>query len=198
MAAGGPPQGSSAPLVFHQEPAEGEPTGVSLVVCERLDEACLQAVERLHRQGRVVVVLYSQGGALAEAQALDAGADDCIRLDVPLPRLRARTRAALDRALRLGLADGTSPLPLDPLTFRARLGDREVQLTPLEFRLLARLARQPGRPVPFRELAAYLYDDDSRPSQLALRQLAYRLRRRLRPQADIVAVMGHGYLLRLP
>jgi DNA-binding response OmpR family regulator len=31
-----------------------------------------------------------------------------------------------------------------------------------------------------------------------VRQLAYRLRRRLRPHADIVAVMGQGYLLRLP
>jgi DNA-binding response OmpR family regulator len=198
MAADGPPEGSSAPLVFHQDPAEGELTGLSLVICERLDEACLQAVRRLYLQGRVVIVLYSEGGALAEAQVLDAGADDCIRLDASLTRLWARARAALDRALRLGLADGASPLPLDPLTFRVRLGDREVQLSPLEFRLLTRLARQPGRPVPYRELAAHLYDDDSPPSQLAVRQLAYRLRRRLRPHADIVAVMGHGYLLRLP
>jgi DNA-binding response OmpR family regulator len=196
MAADGPPEGSSAPLVFHQDPAEGELTGLSLVISEHLDEACLQAVRRLYLHGRVVIVLYSEGGALAEAQALEAGADDCIRLDASLTRLWAR--AALDRALRLGLADGASPLPLDPLTFRVRLGDREVQLSPLEFRLLQLLARQPGRPVPYRELAAHLYDDDSPPSQLAVRQLAYRLRRRLRPHADIVAVMGHGYLLRLP
>jgi DNA-binding response OmpR family regulator len=77
------------------------------------------------------------------------GADDYLTKPFSMRELTARVRAIVRRMERMNQADSTEPITRFDLTIDAarrrvvRAGD-EVSLTPLEFDILAALARTPG------------------------------------------------------
>ena len=77
------------------------------------------------------------------------------------------------------------------------IGGAPVRLTPLEYRLMALLARWPGAPVSFDALTHAAFDRDADPeARQALEKHMDRLRSKLRPYGVILpCVMGYGYLL---
>jgi two-component system response regulator MprA len=80
-----------------------------------------------------------------------------------------------------------------------RSGEREVSLTPTEFRLLAALAARPDAVVRRAELAASAWPDGAIVHDNTLDQYVARIRRKLRAiEADpaITTVHGVGYRLR--
>jgi two-component system KDP operon response regulator KdpE len=103
-----------------------------------------------------IVVLSARVREQAKVEALDAGADDYITKPFGVSELLARIRVALRHAartagtgataLRLGAAE------VDFERRRARRADREVHLTPIEFKLLACLAQHLGMVVTHRQL----------------------------------------------
>src|SRR6185369_1139363 len=94
-----------------------------------------------------IVVLSARSHERSKVEALDAGADDYITKPFGVGELLARVRAALRHAVRV--PTGTRVLRLGPATIdlerrSASRDGNEVRLTPIEFRLLASLARHSG------------------------------------------------------
>jgi two-component system response regulator PhoP len=85
---------------------------------------------------------------------------------------------------------------LDRATQRVWVGERLVELTAFEFRLLEHLMTRRGRVLSKRELADYLYPHDEDRDSNVLEVLLGRLRRKLDPDgrlAPIETLRGRGY-----
>jgi two-component system KDP operon response regulator KdpE len=103
-----------------------------------------------------VVVLSARGREEDKVRALDAGADDYLTKPFGVNELLARMRAALRRAAAAGVPEApvvaVGPLRVDVARRQVRVGEREVHLTPIEFRILLLLARNPGRVLTHRQI----------------------------------------------
>lgn len=101
-----------------------------------------------------VIVLSSRDGEADRVAALETGADDYVTKPFSPREMVARVRAVLRRAASRGAPDGTPslgagslalPLSLDEETRRAEWEGRALDLTRVEFDLLACLIGAPGR-----------------------------------------------------
>jgi two-component system KDP operon response regulator KdpE len=93
-----------------------------------------------------ILVLSARTHERSKVEALDAGADDYLSKPFGVGELLARMRAGLRHAART--AQGPQPLRMGDVRLDlgrrvATRGERDVRLTPIEFRLLAVLARRP-------------------------------------------------------
>ena len=111
----------------------------------------LTVTRRLREATRApIIILSARGQELDKVQALDAGADDYLTKPFGLSELLARIRVARRHADagERAPADGilvAGPVRVDLGKRRVSVGDREVRLTPIEYKLLVTLARSPGR-----------------------------------------------------
>jgi two-component system KDP operon response regulator KdpE len=103
-----------------------------------------------------IVVLSARAREQAKVQALDAGADDYVTKPFGVGELLARVRVALRHAARTRGSGGTAlrfgDVEVDLEGRRVRRAGHEIHLTPIEFRLLACLARHLGMVVTHRQL----------------------------------------------
>jgi len=103
-----------------------------------------------------VLVLSARAQEAAKVQALDAGADDYVTKPFGVGELLARVRVALRHAARTAESGATvvrfGDVEADLERRRVTRDGREVRLTAIEFRLLARLARHLGLVVTHRQL----------------------------------------------
>ncbi len=104
-----------------------------------------------------IIVLSARGQERDKVTALDVGADDYVSKPFGAGELLARIRVALrhtagashegdDAAFQVG------ELRLDLLRRQVFVGDREVRLTPIEYKLLATLVRHAGKVVTHAQL----------------------------------------------
>ena len=145
-----------------------------------------------------VVMLTARSDAIDVVVGLESGADDYVTKPFEMPVLVARIRAALRRAQMLEPAETLTmgPIRIDVPGHRVTLGDDEISVTPIEFRLLLELARRPGQ-VFTREMLldrvwGYSYLGDSRLVDVAIQ----RLRAKINTTAatDLIeTVRGVGY-----
>jgi len=165
-----------------------------------------EVVRRLRSWSRVpVLILSARGEERNKVEALDAGADDYLTKPFGFAELLARMRAALRRAAR---PDGPEesvltqgPLKIDLGRRRVELDGQEVHLTPIEFRLLAVLARHAGRVVTHRQLLTEVWGPQSAEATQYLRVYLTHLRRKLEPDPARGRIFhneaGVGYRLEL-
>lgn len=143
------------------------------------------------------MLLLTARGELSERLAgFAAGADDCLEMPAAVAELAARLRALARRAARS--ASPSERVRLDEAAHVMRTHAGPVALTPIEFRLVARLAVAPGEVVRRADLvreawpAGALVNDNSLDAHVA------RLRRKLAAAAGapaIVTVHRVGYRL---
>ena len=167
------------------------------------DEDGVSFIARLRASHAVpVLVLSARTQESEKVAALDAGADDYLTKPFGVDELLARVRAMLRRA-------GTSP----PAAAVLRVGDividrdahtvtrhgEPVHLTPVEFKLLERLARAPGRVLTHRQLLADVWGTEHVDQLQYLRIYMGHLRSKLEDvPADpryLLTELGVGYRL---
>jgi two-component system KDP operon response regulator KdpE len=165
-----------------------------------------EVVQRLRTWSRVpVLILSARGEERRKVEALDAGADDYLTKPFGFAELLARMRAALRRAARTAGPEESvltqGPLKIDLERRRVELAGQEVRLTPIEFRLLAVLARHAGRVVTHRQLLTEVWGPQSVEETQYLRVYLTHLRRKLEPDPSRGRIFhnepGVGYRLEL-
>jgi len=107
-----------------------------------------------------MLILSAQTDELRKVEALDAGADDYVTKPFGIGELRARLRAALRRTGEPAGAYELDGLRIEVDHRKVACDGREVHLTPIEFSLLARLARSAGRVVTHRQLLTDVWGAD--------------------------------------
>lgn len=144
-----------------------------------------------------VVFLTARTGVTDRLSGFAAGADDYLAKPFHLAELVARLEALLRRAplRRLPEIDG---LELEPQAFTLRRGEVRVELSPTEFRLMARVLSTPQDVVRRRDLVRAGWPDGAIVSENTLDQYAAKLRRKLSEvgsTTSLRAVRGVGYRL---
>jgi two-component system KDP operon response regulator KdpE len=155
-----------------------------------------------------IIVVSGERGEPAKVRALDIGADDYITKPFGRDELLARIRAAVRRAslpaaspsgassadAPAGLALVVGGISIDSRRHTAKVGERRLDLTPTEYRLLETLARAAGEVVPHRRLLAAGWPAERDPDPLWLKPHLARLRRKLYevggPEIESVRAIG--------
>ncbi|TCP12600.1 two-component system KDP operon response regulator KdpE [Crenobacter luteus] len=148
-----------------------------------------------------VIVLSARSQEADKVAALDAGADDYLTKPFGVAELLARIRVALRH--RLSSAQPSSPviavgeLTIDLAAHTVARAGEAVHLTPLEFRLLAELARHAGKVLTHRHLLKEVWGPSAVEQNHYLRIYMAQLRHKL--EADpakprhLLTETGVGY-----
>jgi two-component system KDP operon response regulator KdpE len=117
-----------------------------------------EVIRRLREWSQVpIVILSARTREQEKVAALDAGADDYLVKPFSIGELMARLRVALRHSSARAGA-GNEPaftvgdLKVDLAARRVSLGERNLRLTPIEYRLLALLVKHAGMVVTHRQL----------------------------------------------
>jgi len=156
----------------------------------------LTVLKRWRDEGRTfpIIILSARGAWLDKVEGIEAGADDYLGKPFEPAELVARVRALVRR--NAGHAEAVlrfGALTLDTRRMKAIVDGAEVNLSPLEYRLLHALAHSGGRPVGAGELSEMLHGIDAADAN-AIEAMVARLRRKLGAEA-IVTRRGFGYAL---
>ena len=161
-----------------------------------------EVARRLRKNGNQtpILMLTARDAVPDIVKGLDLGADDYLTkpfsFDVFLARLRSVTRrgtVARPTSLRVG------DLVLNPANRQVSRGDREVHLSPTEFRLLELLMRRSGRVVPRDAIVEAVWDFDHEVEENTLDTFIRLLRSKIDRDHDrklIQTVRGVGYTIR--
>ena len=147
-----------------------------------------------------VIFISAYGRDETVARALECGAVDYLVKPFSPTELAARVRAALRRAEPSDFALGD--LSIDYARRLVRMGDRAVELTPMEYELLRVLAVNAGRVCDYESLLRQVWRSDNTGDTQPVRDFVKKLRRKLGDRAAdpayILNVRGVGYRMREP
>jgi two-component system, OmpR family, KDP operon response regulator KdpE len=165
----------------------------------------VELVKRLREWSVVpIVVLSARVRENDKIDALDAGADDYLTKPFGIGELEARIRVALRHAVSVGQSGAesvfcTGELKIDLGRRQVFVGERQVHLTPIEYRLLAVLAKNAGKVLTHRQLLKDVWGPSHVEHSHYLRVYMAQLRHKLeadaaRPQY-LLTEAGVGYRL---
>ena len=151
-----------------------------------------------------VIVLSARGQERDKIAALDGGADDYVSKPFSVGELLARMRAALRRRDQLGEGAAATTfvvgdLSVDLARRHVLVGDKEIHLTPIEYKLLTTLTRHAGKVLTHRQLLKEVWGPAHTEDSQNLRFYVAQLRRKLeavpaRPRY-LLTEPGVGYRL---
>ena len=176
------------------------------IMLPRLDG--LEVCKRLRAQSSVpIIMLTARDDELDKVLGLELGADDYITKPFSIREFRSRVRALLRRAAapRTGDRDDEDVIEAEGVRIdvprrTVEVEGRQVQLTYVEFELLAVLARSPGRVFSRRQLLERLRGGadyrEPRTIDVHVRHLREKIERDSREPELILTVRGVGYRFR--
>ena len=167
----------------------GLPDADGFSVLRRLREA---------RNAMPVIVLTARSSVTDTVAALEGGADDYMPKPFRFEELLARVRLRLRAESTTGGSEATvlaaGDVSLDLRTRRARVGEREVDLSAREFALAEMFLRNPGAVLSREQLLSRVWGMDFDPGSNVVDVYVRYLRKKLGPDT-IETVRGMGYRL---
>ncbi|HEX9291760.1 MAG TPA: response regulator [Anaeromyxobacteraceae bacterium] len=153
-----------------------------------------------------VMMLTAKGEEVDKVVGFELGADDYVTKPFSVRELVLRVRAVLRRAAGAAPPRGgerplepVGPIRVDVEAHRAYVGDEEVVLTPLEFRLLLTFMTRVGRVQSREQLLSDVWEMSSEVETRTVDTHVKRLREKLGSARDLLeTVRGIGYRLVLP
>jgi DNA-binding response OmpR family regulator len=161
-------------------------------------------LERIRDVSEVpVLMLTARADELERVRGLTGGADDYVAKPFGRQELIARVQALLRRSgaqAERSETYGDELLTIDFAQRAVKREGRDVQLTPLEFKLLATFVRHPNQVLSREQLLELVWDDPFGVSPDQVKLYVGYLRRKLDPdapeRAPIETVRGFGYRYR--
>jgi len=165
----------------------------------------LEVMRRLRELSeRPVIVLSARGQERDKVDALDAGADDYLTKPFSVAELLARIRVSLRHRREPDEVSEREPVTIGDLTIdagrhRVTLARQEIRLTPTEFKLLAELARHPGKVLTHQHLLQHVWGPAYADQAHYLRIYMAQLRRKIEDNSArpryLITEPGVGYRL---
>jgi DNA-binding response OmpR family regulator len=161
----------------------------------------LEFTKAVRKQSSVpIVMLTARVEERDKLVGLELGADDYITKPFSPKELVARVRAVFRRIDPLpdpSMVIRAGDIELDRLRMRVSIHDRQIEVTPTEFELLATLARQPGRVFTRAQLLDAVRGLESESFDRAVDVHVKNLRHKLEPDSRnpryVITVYGVGY-----
>ena len=153
-----------------------------------------------------IIILSARSAEQSKIEALDAGADDYLTKPFGLGELLARTRVALRHWLRIPEQNPsgvftTGNLHVDLQNRWVHIGDREVHLTPIQYRLLAVMVQHAGKVLTHRQILKEVWGPSHTESSHYLRIYMSQLRQKLEEDPNkpkyFITESGVGYRLKV-
>jgi two-component system KDP operon response regulator KdpE len=152
-----------------------------------------------------IIILSARGQESDKVTALDAGADDYLTKPFGVGELLARIRVLLRHATQVGEKEEplftTGDLRVDLSKRQVCIADREIHLTPIEYKLLTTLIRYAGKVVTHRQLLKEVwgpaYAEESQYLRVYMTQLRHKLEADPARPRYLTTELGVGYRLKV-
>jgi two-component system, OmpR family, KDP operon response regulator KdpE len=165
----------------------------------------LRVVQQIRTWSRVpIIILSARGQEQDKVEALDAGADDYLTKPFGIAELLARLRVALRHEARSAGGAGdpvfsVGDLRVDLANRRVSVAEREIHLTPNEYRLLTTLVKHAGKVLTHRQLLKEVWGPGNASETHYLRVYMAQLRQKLEADSTqpryLITEPGVGYRL---
>jgi DNA-binding response OmpR family regulator len=167
----------------------------------------IEVCRRLRTRSQVpIIMLTAKGDEMDKVAGLEMGADDYITKPFSVREFRSRVKAALRRGNLAGQALAASEpiragdLEIDFERRSVQLDSKQVQLTYVEFEILAALAAAPGKVFTRETLLEHIWGDstyrDPRTVDVHIRHLREKLEADAKQPEYLFTVRGVGYRFR--
>lgn len=170
------------------------------------DQDGLEVIRQLREWTTLPIIILSARGLESDkVVALDMGADDYLTKPFGVGELMARIRVVLRHTAKIGVKDepvfATGDLKVDLSKRQVCIGDDEIHLTPIEYKLLTTLVRYAGKVVTHRQLLNQVwgpaYAEESQYLRVYMTQLRHKIEADPARPRYLTTELGVGYRLKV-